>query len=303
MRTCKLFLIHGIGNEKSSSEQIVSTWLNSLKSAWARDGFDAGSLQIETAAAFYGDRLATLTQNWLKNELSIVDQGTDTEAPVDPAIITLYQEYEGALIDAGVAIPPEATDDETIEEMGFPHHKGVKRLARMIEAMSPENGNFLAKKFLPQAAAYIRRPGAASIIDEIVEAQLSQHLKDGPVPVLVAHSLGTVVTYRVLREAFTEKRFPLLLTLGSPLASEAIQKILPVPRLKPGNVEAWINAADARDFVALRHVLNVNTFGSADVRNLENIVNTQEDRHSIEGYLANSFISREIWNALSVASY
>jgi hypothetical protein len=84
---------------------------------------------------------------------------------------------EEALADSGRVAPALGAEGEVvISEMGFPHHRSVKAIARTIEALSPEDGNFLAKKFLPQAALYIRRPRAAKTIDDIVEEQLLLHL-------------------------------------------------------------------------------------------------------------------------------
>ena len=299
MKTCKLFFIHGIGNEGESADTINASWLKSLKAAWSRDGRPLDTVHLNTSAAFYGDKLADLTRTWLNDELSIIDQGVAEGEPLDTELITLYQEYAETLIRPGTAAPPLGPEGQVvITEMGFPHNKAVKALARVIEALSPENGNFLAKKFLPQAAAYIRRPGAAATIDSIVEQQLRNFLGMSSNALIVAHSLGTVVGYRILRKLSIGPHFPLFMTLGSPLGSTAIQRVLPHPRTKPVNVDRWVNVADHRDFVALHPELNERTFGNAQIANLEGIQNGKNNRHSIEGYLNNPIVSETLWNLI-----
>jgi len=301
MKTCRLFFVHGIGNEGRNARSISLEWLYALKSAWSRDGYPLDSVQFDARAAFYGDKLADLTRNWLSNELSIIDQGSAQVPAADFDLVVLYQEYQAALLNSGRQAPRRESEGVVvIDEMGFPHHSCVKSLAKAIEALSPENGSFLAKKFLPQAAVYLRRPGAATTIDNIVETQMLDHLGNDSKAIVISHSLGTVVSYRILRNLGEAPRASMFMTLGSPLASEAVQKILTPPRIRPVNVGTWINAADKRDFVALQPDLTDKTFGSAEVQNLAGISNEDDNRHSIIGYLRNRIVSDAIWNAIDL---
>ena len=72
---------------------------------------------------------------------------------------------------------------------------------------------------------------------------------------MVAHSLGTVVTYEALHGHGAE--VPLWVTLGSPLAlrSVVLPKLQPRPPATPGPVRRWLNFWDRDDIIAARPIL------------------------------------------------
>jgi hypothetical protein len=274
MRDCQLFFVHGINNEGDTAENIEETWLRSLEDGWRAAECTVEGSRLRTRAAYYGDKLAESTNRWDRNKLSIIDQG-------------------GNDLSGELELKPE------VVEMGFPHMLSTKRAALLIEALDPKRGNFLVERFLPQAAAYIQRPGMRLGIDKIVDETLRGFAKPGKPLIVISHSLGTVVSYAVLRRAEYLGQNPVaLVTIGSPLGSLAMQKILPAPRIKPACVKRWLNAADRRDFVAIRYILDEKTFGKAAIENLEGLENKEEDRHSLVGYLKTKELANAIYELL-----
>ena len=74
--------------------------------------------------------------------------------------------------------------------------------------------------------------------------------------VIVGHSLGSILSYDVLRESARQPlAIPLLVTVGSPLGVAEVQALVEQPLLVPAGVAAWRNASDPRDVVALDHTL------------------------------------------------
>lgn len=73
---------------------------------------------------------------------------------------------------------------------------------------------------------------------------------------MIAHSLGSVVTYETLWGR-RELEIDLLITLGSPLALPDVvfPKLHPAPEhgkgRRPPGVRRWINIADPGDFIAI----------------------------------------------------
>lgn len=69
---------------------------------------------------------------------------------------------------------------------------------------------------------------------------------------MVSHSLGTVVAFEALRTY--QGPVPLLMTLGSPLATGAavLQRLVPQPPRTPARVERWLNFWDRDDVVVGR---------------------------------------------------
>ncbi|WP_141538586.1 hypothetical protein [Isoptericola jiangsuensis] len=80
--------------------------------------------------------------------------------------------------------------------------------------------------------------------------------------VIVAHSLGAVVAYQVLRSAAAAGRdVPLLVSLGAPLAIRAVQDAVAAlaPPGWPEPVDRWVAVRDPRDLLTL-HDLTPETF-------------------------------------------
>jgi hypothetical protein len=114
------------------------------------------------------------------------------------------------------------------------------------------------RMFVREVAAYLRGDSdpARLAAREEVASQIAQHRPR----VVIAHSLGTVVSYEALH-AHPELQVELLLTLGSPLAlpRAVFDRLLPRPadgpngRLgaRPASVKRWVNVADPGDPVAI----------------------------------------------------
>ena len=85
----------------------------------------------------------------------------------------------------------------------------------------------------------------------------------------------------------------MLVTLGSPLGIDSVRKGFAKPRIRPANVQRWVNGADPEDFVALRAELTSDTFGSG-IENYADIDNGYDDPHDILQYLKDPRISNAI---------
>lgn len=114
--------------------------------------------------------------------------------------------------------------------------------------------------FFREVATYLRTPDseARGRARRTVEDLIAEHQPD----VVIAHSLGTVVSYEALHTK-SKQRVPLLLTLGSPLAlpKAVFPRLQPSPTqdgaagremgFRPPGVERWVNIADPGDPVAI----------------------------------------------------
>ena len=129
---------------------------------------------------------------------------------------------------------------------------------------------------------YLRNPGVRDEIEEGVR----QALVPGVPTVVVAHSLGTVVAYNLLRREGKEQGWivPLLVTVGSPLGVTAIKAALR-PIRHPACVAHWYNAMDRRDVVALYPLDSGHFDVSPAIENQTDVRNQTSNRHSISGYL------------------
>jgi hypothetical protein len=107
---------------------------------------------------------------------------------------------------------------------------------------------------------------------------------DGPV-VVIAHSLGAIIAYDVLREAGPVQDIPLLVTVGSPLGVTEVQDLVTTPLRVPDGVAAWRNVADGRDLVALDRTIRPEYAPPERTADFP-VVNDSENHHGIRQYLS-----------------
>jgi pimeloyl-ACP methyl ester carboxylesterase len=119
---------------------------------------------------------------------------------------------------------------------------------------------------LSQVARYLARGEAdpdGRTLDQRIRTVVTRALGPGPA-VVVAHSLGTVVSFETLHEYSGD--VPLWVTLGSPLALRAVvrPKLRPAPPATPPRVRRWLNYFDRDDIVAARPILEESFLPNAD---------------------------------------
>lgn len=121
---------------------------------------------------------------------------------------------------------------------------------------------------LAQVARYLTRgepDGDGRTLDARIRAVVADALGPGPA-VVVAHSLGTVVSFEALHEF--PGAVPLFVTLGSPLAMRAVvwPRVRPRPPATPDQVTRWLNFWDRDDVIVPRPILESDVAASnADV--------------------------------------
>jgi hypothetical protein len=115
--------------------------------------------------------------------------------------------------------------------------------------------------------------------------------------VFILHSLGTVVGFNVLRER-TDVQVPLLVTVGSPLGMKSVQTYLDPPLVRPGKPDAWLNARDPDDVVALFPLDGTHFPVTPRVENKSDVNNTTDNKHSIDGYLDDPVVAARIYDSV-----
>ncbi|MBX6385218.1 MAG: hypothetical protein IRZ07_19985 [Microbispora sp.] len=130
------------------------------------------------------------------------------------------------------------------------------RLAEwLLDRLGPQAVRF-ARDFCPEVATYLGggepRVRARDAVADVVRRRRPR--------VVVAHSLGSVVTYEALW-AHPDLPVELLVTLGSPLGMRDVvfERLIPAPvrgrGARPPGVRRWINIADKDDIAAIPAVL------------------------------------------------
>jgi hypothetical protein len=285
----RLVLVHGINQEGKSEDLIKTEWLEALEAGLGQSGVTRG---LDVRAPFYGNTLAQASGPRFTGVV-VQGQSADTDETAFLAAALSEQAQAAGAGSRAIALEERALAEEagtSVAAQGFPMDRRLNAILRAIERLSPLHGE-VCMSLLKQAYAYLKRPGANNVVDAIVRPVLDA----GPA-VVVAHSLGTVVTFKLLRQLALEGRplrIPLYVTLGSPLPLMAVQAALGPAFLIPPGVDRWVNAVDPDDLIALGRGLDATNF-TAGIQNLLDIRNVPGDPHSIKGYIGDKRVNQAI---------
>ena len=262
----RLVLVHGINNENKSAADVEAVWMQALRQAWQRDGLEP-TAEMKITTAYYADELAELSA---RPQGSVTAGAGSTASSIEFELLQEYATASGITQQEIVAAAEAEGIDVSTVEAGLPHEAWLIATSRALENILPTRGRYLARVFLHQAAVYIERKGVQSRIKKIVR---DRTFEDSSPIVVVAHWLGTVIAYELLREqTVSGSEVPLLCTLGSPLAVRIVanyvgkNKNFPKPPIR-----RWINGAQREDCVTLGRILQKATIGFDGIENIDQI--------------------------------
>jgi hypothetical protein len=284
----RLVFVHGINNQGRTEQEIIDEWLGALAQVLSRADM-ATVRRAEIIAPYYGDVLYAATVHQSKAGPEPVAQSASA-APSDEA-----EFYREALEDlapaAGVTeteVRAEAGAGQAVE-LGLADDRRLLALFRALEGVSPLQGRLILR-FLPQAFVYLNRAATTAAVDNIVRPAIT-----GQACVIVGHSLGSVVTFKLLRDEGGD--VPFYLTLGSPLAVKAVKNAIGPVFARPSGVSLWLNGLDRDDAVTIGRSLKDTTFGPG-IENVDDIDNGNEEPHAVSMYLRDRRIAEALARAV-----
>ena len=272
----RIVIIHGCCHPDRSEDQNRAEWMPAL-----RDGAAAAGLtlpdDIEFVFPFYGRALGDWVDRFDVNATStITSKGNASQDEYLQFQLDLAEE----MLDAN-DIPLSAVEenyDGTSTDKGFANWEWVQAILRTLEQRNDRLAQSALDVFTRDVFLYLNKDVVRRDINHIVDS----YLDDRPT-IVVAHSLGTIVAYDVLRTR--PRDVPLFMTLGSPLGIRTI-RIRLTPLSFPGGVARWENYYDDRDPIAL-YPLDAANFGVVpEIPNVSDIKNQTDNRHGIVGYLS-----------------
>jgi predicted alpha/beta hydrolase family esterase len=171
-----------------------------------------------------------------------------------------------------------------VDSMGEGLTGALHRMTGWLLDHMQANAADFAKLFCPEVAAYMAAGGEARAKSRAAVAEVIRRNRP---KVVIAHSLGSVVTYETLW-ANPDLEVDLLITLGSPLGMRNVifEHLMPAPvngwGERPRKVKRWVNIADKDDIVAIPPGLR-GCFTGVDQEALVNL--DWLDFHTVEKYL------------------
>lgn len=283
----RLVLIHGRAQQGKDATELQRVWQEGLDCGLAAASLSSiGDHQV--VFPYYGDALISMIQEMkASSDAGAVSKGAPLfDASIDRTILELQQEI---LVDSDIA--PAA--QEVAAAKGLQNTALALALARAAD--KTPFGKELLSQWAEDVAVYLKHHAVAYQINDIFAKAI------GTEPcVVVAHSLGSIIAYRVLRDLGRSANVKRLITLGSPLGLETIRRQLSPPaRTFPAGVGSWFNAFDPKDIVAL-HPLDARTWDvSPAIVNHATVRNHMGNHHGISGYLDDPHVATAIHEALS----
>jgi hypothetical protein len=288
----KLVFVHGRSQGGKNAEELRLFWEGCLDRAFFKAGL-AWPKAAEIVLPFYADDLDRMVEQ-VNSPLvtNVMLRGAPQVCDKELMRVEILKEMLDARGDANSEI--EAHFAGQPRERGPQNWPWVLAMLRALDS-TPLGGDAI-DAITRDVWVYVTFGGVRAKIDAIVSAAIPTEPY-----VVVAHSLGTIVAYNILSGRTADLQpMPLMLTLGSPLGIRAISARLHKPLGMPAAVNAWFNARDRRDTVAL-YELDSDHFDIAPkIENYSDVDNFTDNRHSIDGYLADPVVARRIHAALSL---
>ncbi|OBF20016.1 hypothetical protein A5727_09715 [Mycobacterium sp. ACS4331] len=300
--------IHGRAQQGRDPAKLKQEWVDDLAKGLAQNGLppiDADRVRFP----FYGDALDQMAHGKSPDEVAEVilkGDGPDDDA-AKRFLLSVFDQVRAKY---------QISDDE-VEEAADAHftEKGplnwpwVRAVLQKLDTRPELSAATIALATFDVFEYLTKDPIRRKIDDGVKKA-----MTDGAESVVVGHSLGSVVAYTVLRR-FGGPQFeggpakwkvPLFVTVGSPLAVNAIQKLAPAvigagANRTPECASAWFNAMDPRDVVSLFPLdaehFRINPENPA-IENKTDVDNPTQNRHGISGYLGDPVVAKRIHEAM-----
>lgn len=277
MANVRLIFVHGRAQEGKSEEELIAEWLAPLRQTLGERASILDDAQF--AAPFYGDKLIELVQS-LGEAIpdDIIVRGTDDGIDED------YRQFIGEYLEQ-IRLREGISDQDVAAEAGIEvtergpqNWRWVLAIIRTLDRVPGLDGDMI-ERGLRDVWIYLERASVRQRINAIVEPAFDTDL---PI-VVVAHSLGSIVAYDIIRDR-SSGSIPQLVTVGSPLGLKIAREAL-APIRHPAVVQHWFNARDTRDVVALYPLTAAHFEVDPAITDFSEVRNRTSNAHGISGYL------------------
>ena len=292
----QLVFVHGRSQENKQPLGIKKEWLKALDKGLKKSGLGLPVTEEDVRVAYYGQALFDLVSGVDADKAAeVIIRGAEEDQREREFMIQVLSEVQQKAGISDEQIRQVTPEDDEVIERGILNNRFVQGLLRAVDRFVPGGSGAAIGLATKDVYAYISNPSLRARINQGVR----EAIKPGQPTVVVAHSLGTVVAYTVLKEEAksTGWNVPLLVTLGSPLSISAIKRAF-APNQHPKSVGKWLNALDPRDTVALYPLDEKHFPIDPLVENKLDVDNVTENHHSISGYLDDKVVAKRIHDAL-----
>jgi hypothetical protein len=284
----KLIMIHGRAQEKEEELALKQRWIDTLNKGLAQSNLTLPA-DVIVEFPYYGKLLEKLVidaKNGATRDIGDLSSNNGEEDFLKDFLVEVSENVDMTHEERA------ALDDSSDLSRGLLNSEFVQNFLAFLDRKRLF-GDLTIKTFTRDVFLYLT-------LDNI-KNELNNHVMkafDEEPCVVVAHSMGTIVGYEILRNK-PQYCIKNLITVGSPLGLRSIQKHLDTPLEMPECIQkGWFNAYDERDFVAINPLDEENFNITPGVENKNDVKNSTENRHGIEGYLSDPVVAKRIYEAL-----
>lgn len=291
----QLILVHGRSQQDKDAAELKKEWIGAWEKGLKANGLVNPLKDEDIRFPYFGNTLKQMVDG--KDASEVVDIIVKGPAPA-----SAEQDFIREMVNEIAAFEGVAEADILAELSGKVIAKGpanwgwVQGILAALDKVRPLSQGIVTL-VTADVAKYMTDATIAKKIDDGMRSAILPNRE----AVVVSHSLGTVVAYSVLMSRtgkFPAVKVPAFITLGSPLAVNAIKSRLR-PHTFPPQVGKWLNAMDPDDVVAL-HPLDKRHFNTGGtIKNHQSVDNWTNNQHGIVGYLDDSKVAKWIFDAVT----
>lgn len=293
----KIIFIHGMNQQNYDQPSLKQHWLSAFQTGLrnSRQNIDLNALEVRFP--FYGD---LLSKHHLYNSL---DLETFLPKSISHLHLPFHLKHNTTIVPEQhpcasrlPSINPECSESFTqrlalISALTRDH--AFKELALFLNHYPKLHETFI-HKFLIETYLYLSNPDFMHEVHHRIMSYLHPELDH----IIVAHSLGSVITYNLLHQ-YPHFRIQRFITLGSPLAFRVIQEKLVTPISRPLQLQGdWFNFYSPDDFLTAFPLSEAPFNFQPPIIN-QAITTSFYNPHSIIGYLQHPAVINSIIEGLS----
>lgn len=297
----KILFIHGMNQQKYSKDQYKSH-LQQLFSAIIDDpDIIKNDSQNQLILPFYGD---LLNQYHVKNSIEL--------SRITPSLLNNFHFPIINHFNSNTQLHEHPPSKKTALTSSIQQHSWRSKLKNITTEYSdlfkdyslkefsilinhyPNLHESFIHKYLIETYLYLRDPN----FTEQVHQRILELIDIKEEYIFIAHSLGTVIAYNILRK-YPNILCKSLITLGSPLAFKVIQSRITAPIERPKNISGdWFNIYSTDDFLTTFPLSEAPFNFNPPIFNIP-IRTVLATPHNIEGYLNHPVVAHIIDEQIS----
>lgn len=290
----QLIFVHGRAQQNKDAAALKQEWISAWEKGLATHALTNPLPDDHIRFPYYGDTLVQMAGGLTSDQaVEVIVKGPPPPSAEEDLMREMIAEiaaHEG-VAEADIL----AELDPAVIARGPANWGWVQGILSALDRISP-----ISKALVSLVTADVSKYLTNSAIRATIDAGVRSAVRPDIDAVVVSHSLGTVVAYNVLMSRsgpFPSVQVPLFVTLGSPLAVNAIKSRLR-PHTFPTPVSKWYNAMDPDDVVSLYPLTKKHFNTGGTITNHDKVKNHTDNQHGISGYLDDPAVAKRIYDAL-----